>query len=166
MQPRPSMDETLMHVAYVMAARGTCPTRQVGTVIALDGRILATGYNGAPSGMRHCTHAPVVYDEPTIAKEPPCTNAVHSEANAISFAARYGISVMNATLYTTSMPCGSCAKLIIQSGIQRVIYDQEYRDTVGLDTLHEANFQIDDPKSDYHSLRRYFEPKTFSVVLG
>ena len=101
-----------MQVAEVFATRSTCSRAHVGVVIAREGRILTTGYNGAPAGMAHCNHSP---DEVN-----GCQNAVHAEANAIAYAARYGISLEGAELYSTFMPCLACAQLVINAGIQQI----------------------------------------------
>lgn len=131
---RPSVDETLMHVAYAMAARATCPYTSVGVVIARDGRILSSGYNGSPSGMPHCRHEPRTAGH----QVEPCTTAVHAEANAVAFAARHGTPLHQATLYTTVTPCIACAQLIIQAGIAKVIAAESYRDQRGWDLILNA----------------------------
>lgn len=138
---RPSLDETLLHCAYTWAARGTCPSAQVGCVLARDGRSLVSGYNGAPAGLPHCDHEPrpgnseAGRSDPTAAT---CTTAVHDVANAIAFASRYGVATDGATAYCTYSPCLACAKLLIQAGIVRVVYGQLYRDTSALDLLDAA----------------------------
>lgn len=130
---RPSRDEVLLEVARIFGQRMTCERAKIGAVIAMDGRIISTGYGGVPSGLPHCS--PDVCD---ISK--PCTRTVHAEANAIAFAARHGVAVEGATLYCTYSPCLECAKLIINAGIKRVIYETPYRKTDGIDLLHEAGF--------------------------
>lgn len=132
---RPEMDEVLIHVAHAMAARATCSYLHVGAIVAREGRILTSGYNGAPAGMPHCDHAPRVPGEPVT----PCTTAVHAEANAVAFAARYGTALDGGTMYTTVSPCVACAQLIINSGINRVVTDSLYRDETGWNMLLLAN---------------------------
>lgn len=117
----------LMDMARVVAQRGTCDRLQVGAVIARDGRVISSGYNGNIMGMDHCNHQ----EHPSI----PCDSAVHAEANAILFAARYGMSTEGAQLYTTHQPCLGCAKMIINAGINLVAYDHTYRDNSGLSLL-------------------------------
>lgn len=124
---RLSRDEMLMDMAITVAGRGTCNRLRVGAVIARDGRVISSGYNGNIVGMNHCGH-----DE---FSNVPCTSAVHAEANSILFAARYGVATEGADLFTTHEPCLDCAKLIINSGISRVIYYHEYRKHEGLDLL-------------------------------
>lgn len=115
---RPSVEEILMLNAENWARRGTCSRQQIGAVAAYDGRILATGYNGAPAGLPHCKHNP---------DDPPCTYAVHAEANLVAFAARRGVSLDGATLVSTMMPCYICAQQVINAGIIRVIAKPHYR---------------------------------------
>lgn len=141
---RISRDQMLLKMAQVAAMRGTCSRAQVGAVIAREGRVLATGYNGAPAGMEHCDHTCTCPPKRTIVHRDfcpstqPCTIAVHSETNAIAFAARFGVAVEGAELFCTHEPCGTCAKVIINSGIARVVYASEYRSTGGIDLLRSA----------------------------
>lgn len=131
---RPSMDEVLQLTAGVMALRGTCPTSLVGAVFALDGRILATGYNGAPTGSPHCTHA---------AQDSPCRTAVHAEANGLAFAARYGVRLDGATVYCTLSPCPTCARLLVNAGIARFVTSSLYREHDGIDVLRASGVAFD-----------------------
>ena len=133
---RISRDDMLMQIAQVVAQRSTCGRAQVGAVIAHDGRIVSTGYAGAPSGLLHCS--PETCDMNT-----PCTRTVHAEAGAISYAARAGIRLEGAALYCTHCPCIDCAKLIINTGIKRVIYDQAYRKTEGLELLRTVGITVE-----------------------
>jgi dCMP deaminase len=139
---RPSMDQTLMSVAELMAQRGTCSRATVGVVIARDGRPLATGYNGAPRGMAHCLHPPGEVSAERDVEAPTCRVAVHAEANAVAFAARYGITLDGATLYTTLSPCIPCAQLIVNAGIRTVYVRERYRDLGGVRLLNEANVLV------------------------
>lgn len=124
---RPSRDELGIRLATVYAARGTCLRAQVGAVISRDGRVISAGYVGAPSGQAHCLDIGC-----DIGTHGGCTRTVHAEANAIGYAARAGSSTDGATLYTTHGPCVDCAKLIINAGISRVVYDNPYRDASGV----------------------------------
>jgi dCMP deaminase len=133
--PRPSIDETLMSTAILMSQHGTCSRARVGAVIALDGRIISTGYNGAPAGMLHCAHADDFI--------PPCVDAVHAEVNAIAFAAKHGLATRGATLYTTHSPCNSCAQLIINAGLVRVVAQQLYRDRRGYDLIGRSTVKLE-----------------------
>lgn len=143
---RITRDEMLMEIARIVARRSTCNRAQVGAVVAQDGRIVSTGYAGAPSGLPHC--------DPHICNaENPCTRTVHAEAGAISYAARSGIRLEGATLYCTHCPCKSCAGLIINSGIVRVIYLKPYRLTEGLDLLKEVGIRVEQWQPEDGSLQ-------------
>lgn len=126
--PRPSRNETLMEMAYLMANRSTCNRLKVGAVFGFNGRLLASGYNGAPSGMPHCTPEGCNADT-------PCSNTQHAEANGIAFAAKYGIRLEGSSLYTTDSPCRSCAMLLINCGVTTVFYARPYRDEAGVELL-------------------------------
>lgn len=127
---RPTRDVVLMEIAHVIAKRSTCSRAQVGALICTAGRILSTGYNGAPAGMAHCNHRYQPPDDPR-----GCNTAVHAEANAVAWAARYGVRTEGATLYSTLAPCLACAQLIINCGIKRVIFGTRYRDPAGFQLL-------------------------------
>jgi len=133
---RITRDEMLMEIARIVARRSTCNRAQVGAVVAQDGRIVSTGYAGAPSGLPHCSPE-------TCNTSAPCTRTVHAEAGAISYAARSGIRLEGATLYCTHCPCIDCAKLIINTGIKRIIYDQAYRKTEGLELLRTVGIVVE-----------------------
>lgn len=133
---RITRDEMLMEIARIVARRSTCNRAQVGAVVAQDGRVVSTGYAGAPSGLPHCSPE-------TCNTGAPCTRTVHAEAGAISYAARSGIRLEGATLYCTHCPCIDCAKLIINTGIKRVIYDQAYRKTEGLELLRTVGIVVE-----------------------
>lgn len=139
---RPTRDELLMEHAKLAALRGTCQRAQVGVVVARDGRILVTGYNGAPAGLSHCTH------QPDDLLPDGCKRAVHAECNAIAYAARYGIPLLGGTLYTTHMSCLPCAQLIINAGIVRLVADNPYRDPAGMDLLFAAGLQVNGNKRE------------------
>lgn len=140
----------LMGTARLAAQRSTCPRNSVGCVISLGGRILMTGYNGAPAGMPHCDHTctcPVVGSdyvghEKGCPFTTPCLTAIHAEQNAITYCARQGIAVYGATVLVTVSPCRSCALSIIAAGIETVIYDQHYRDTSGIELLRDARVTV------------------------
>ena len=118
----------------------TCHRKAVGAIIVRDKRIISHGYNGAPSGMPHCGHEEL-YDDLTY-----CREAVHAEVNAVAFAAKYGISTDNTTMFVTVSPCLSCAQLLINSGVKEVIYAEEYRDHAGLQILKKAGVRVTEIK--------------------
>lgn len=133
---RPSRDTILMGTADLYAMRSTCSRASVGAVIAVEGRILSTGYNGPPSGFDHCQH------EENEELPEGCIEAVHAEANAIAFAAKHGVKTDGAELFCTFMPCPTCAKLIINAGIKRVVYRIAYRKDDGVGMLQRADVDV------------------------
>jgi dCMP deaminase len=133
---RPSWDEYFVQIAHMVATRATCPRRSVGAVIVLDKRILATGYNGAPIGLAHCTEVGCHL----VAGH--CIRALHAEQNAILQAALNGVSTRGATIYVTCQPCNHCAKMIINAGIQRVVFEGDYPDEFALELFAEAGVQL------------------------
>ena len=136
------MDETLLRVAEVIATRSTCSRLAVGAVLARDGRVLSTGYNGAPSGLSHCEHYTGLKRSTSELAGGGCKTAVHAEANAIAFAAKHGVRVEGSVLYTTHSPCNTCAFLIINAGVVKVVYGLLYRDFSGLTTLEDAGVVV------------------------
>lgn len=124
-----------MEMAWAVAGRSTCDRLNVGALIVRDSRVISTGYNGNVSGAAHCSHK---YSKP----DQPCTSAVHAEANALVFAARHGVAVHNADLFSTHQPCLNCAKLIINAGITRVYFEKEYRLHDGLELLIESSIRV------------------------
>lgn len=114
---RESRDDMLFAVAEAVSGRGTCSRLQVGAVASRQGRILATGYNGAPMGVAHCSHKD---------STEPCWLSVHAEANVVAMAARYGVSLQGAVLTCTHEPCVSCAALLINAGVVDVRFQHRY----------------------------------------
>jgi dCMP deaminase len=142
---RPTLDEYFMEIAAVVARRSTCLRQKVGALIVKDKRILATGYNGAPSGMKHCLEIGCLREQlkvPSGERQELC-RAVHAEQNAVIQAAKFGIAVDGGTLYSTHCPCITCAKILINAGIRRVVYGREYADKRGLELLREAGVEVD-----------------------
>ncbi len=127
-------DEKYMQMAAVWATNSYCKRRQVGALLVKDRMIISDGYNGTPSGFEN-----VCEDENGVTKP----YVLHAEANAISKVAKSGNSADGATLYVTASPCMECAKLIIQSGIRRVVYRDEYRLTDGIDLLRRAGIEVE-----------------------
>ncbi|MFB5190471.1 deoxycytidylate deaminase [Alicyclobacillus fastidiosus] len=135
---RPSWDEYFMMMARdVVAQRATCNRRKVGAVIVRNKRILTTGYNGSPPGMPHCT------DVGCWEVEGHCIRTIHAEQNAIAQAALHGVSTDGSTIYITAAPCVNCAKLLIAAGISRVVYADEYTDSLGQRVLEEKGIQCE-----------------------
>ena len=126
---RPTWDEYFMEVANTIAKRATCDRGRSGCVIAKDNQILATGYVGAPSGLPHCDEVghqlkKTVHEDGSETTH--CVRSVHAEQNAICQAARRGIAIGGATLYCKMTPCRSCAMMIINCGVVRVICERKY----------------------------------------
>jgi len=125
---RPTWDEYFMNIAKVVATRSNCMKRQVAAVIVKDRRIISTGYNGTPRGAKNCNEGGCprcnsLAESGTALEECLCS---HGEENAITQAAYHGISVKGSTIYTTYSPCILCTKMIINSGIVEVVYNQDY----------------------------------------
>jgi dCMP deaminase len=127
----------LIEIAFVVSRRGTCERAQVGAVISRDGRIISTGYVGAPAGAEHCTSVGC-----RLGNHNGCVRTVHAEANAIAYAARAGTATESAELFCTHSPCEPCAKLIISAGIRRVVYATRYRDETGIGLLESVGIEV------------------------
>ncbi len=126
---RPTWDEYFMEVARTIAKRATCDRGRSGCVIARDKQILVTGYVGSPVGFPHCDDVghqlkKVIHEDGTITQH--CVRTVHAEQNAICQAAKLGISIQGGTLYCKMTPCRTCAMLIINCGIVRVVCERRY----------------------------------------
>ena len=141
---RPSWDEYFMDIAGLVARRSTCLRRQVGAVLVGDRRLLATGYNGAPKGLRHCLELGCLREQQQIpsGERHELCRGLHAEQNAIIQAALHGVSVKDAVLYCTNHPCVICAKMIINAGIRSVIIRDRYRDSLAEDILAEAGVGV------------------------
>lgn len=127
-------DHRYLEMASVWAKNSYCKRRQVGALIVKDRMIISDGYNGTPSGFEN-----VCEDESGVTKP----YVLHAEANAITKVAKSSNSSDGATLYVTASPCLECSKLIIQSGIKRVVYKDEYRLTDGIDLLKKAGIEVE-----------------------
>ena len=124
---RISKDDYFMKIAEVVSERSTCVKRKVGAVLIKDSYILSTGYNGSPSGFNHCTLITCMRQNLKSGEKPELCRGVHAEINCIIQAAIHGTSILgNTSLYTTHFPCMSCLKLIINAGINRLVYKEGY----------------------------------------
>jgi dCMP deaminase len=134
-----------MGIAVMVASRSTCLRRQVGAVIVRDKRILATGYNGAPAGLRHCGEIGCVRERLKVAsgERHELCRAIHAEQNAIIQASSSGVSLRDSVMYTTHHPCVLCSKIIINAGIKRVIYSQGYPDELSRTILKESKLAVE-----------------------
>lgn len=124
-----------MEIAKTVGTRATCLRRSVGAVIVRQRRILTTGYNGAPRGVPHC-------EEYGCDITQRCQLAAHAEQNAIAQAAANGVSCEGATVYVTCQPCSGCAKLMINAGIKRVVYEGEYPDPLAVELFELAGVEL------------------------
>jgi dCMP deaminase len=132
-----------MEMAELVSTRSTCTRRKIGSIIVKDKQVLSTGYNGAPRGLPHCLDIGCLRDELNIASgtRHEICRAVHAEQNAI---VQCGAKLAKgSTIYVNVKPCKICAKLIINAGISRVVYQGDYPDDEGLELLREAGVQVD-----------------------
>ncbi len=141
---RPSWDDYFMSIANMVRQRSTCLRRQVGAVVVKDKRILATGYNGAPKGMRHCSEVGCLREQEGVApgERHELCRGIHAEQNAIVQAAAFGVCIKASTLYCTHFPCVLCSKMIINAGIARLVVDRQYPDDLSRQMLDEADVEV------------------------
>ena len=140
---RPSWDEYFMDITRVVASRSTCLRRQVGAVVVKDKRLLTSGYNGAPQGLAHCLEVGCLRERmgiPSGERHELC-RGLHAEQNAIVQAALHGVGIAGATLYCTHQPCSACAKMIINAGIRRIVFEHPYPDELACALLDEAGVE-------------------------
>ena len=146
---RPSWDAYFMEITNLVSQRSTCSRRRVGAVLVKDKRILATGYNGAPSGLPHCLDVGCLREQNNIpsGQRHELCRGLHAEQNVIIQAARDGIPIQGAALYCTTRPCVICAKMIINANIVVVYYEEGYEDELADQMLHEAGIEMINWKS-------------------
>ncbi|MCX8034601.1 MAG: cytidine/deoxycytidylate deaminase family protein [Thermodesulfovibrio sp.] len=142
---RPSWDEYFLEIAKIVAKRSTCLRRHVGAILVKDKRILATGYNGAPSNIRHCLDVGCIRERKNIpsGERHELCRGIHAEQNLIIQAAYHGVPISNSILYCTNFPCSICAKMIINAGIERIVYLDGYPDSLSEELIKEANIQVE-----------------------
>ena len=141
---RPSWEQYFMDIVEIVSRRSTCLRRKVGAILVRDKRILATGYNGAPTGLRHCLERGCLRDElqiPSGERHELC-RGLHAEQNAIIQAALHGVSVRGAVLYCTNHPCIICSKMIVNSGITGIVFREGYSDRLSEEILREAAIPV------------------------
>lgn len=141
---RPSWNNYFMDIATLVSTRATCTRRKVGAVLVKGKRILCSGYNGAPSGITHCSVTGCLREKlkvPSGEKHELC-RGVHAEQNAIIQAACHGVSVAGADLYCTNQPCSICAKMIINAGIRKVYFQEGYNDVMSETMFREAGIEL------------------------
>lgn len=134
-----------MDITHLVAKRSTCLRRQVGAVLVRDKKILATGYNGAPSRLEHCLEIGCLREKqgiPSGERHELC-RGLHAEQNAIIQAAYHGVEIREATLYCTNHPCIICSKMLINAGIQKVVFEDGYADTLAEEMLKESRIKVE-----------------------
>lgn len=132
-----------MDICNLVSTRSTCDRRAVGALIVKDKHILATGYNGAPSGLPHCPPEGGLHDWPVgCMRAGHCIRSLHAEQNALLQAAKLGIPCAESTIYVTCQPCNTCAKMIINAGITKVIYEGDYPDDFSLELFRQGGIAL------------------------
>jgi dCMP deaminase len=142
--PRPDWQTYFMDIAALVATRSTCIRRHVGAIIVKDNRILSTGYNGTPTGIRHCLERGCLRDEleiPSGQRHELC-RGLHAEQNAIIQAAYHGVTIEGGEIYCTNQPCIICAKMIINAGLKKIIIRNSYPDELATEMLAEAGLKV------------------------
>jgi len=133
-----------MEITEVVATRSTCLRRKVGAVIVKDKHILASGYNGAPSGLAHCAEVGCLRERmqvPSGERHELC-RGLHAEQNAIIQSALHGVSIAGATIYSTTQPCVLCSKMLLNSQVKRIVFKGSYPDELSLALLQEAGIEL------------------------
>lgn len=141
---RPGWDEYFLGIAKLVSERSTCLRRKVGALVVKDRRILATGYNGTPSGIRHCREVGCLREKmhvPSGERHELC-RGLHAEQNVLLQASLHGVSLKNSVLYVTNQPCIICTKMIINAGIKEVVMSESYPDKMALEFLKEAKIKV------------------------
>lgn len=145
---RESWQKHFMAVAKLVSLRSTCLRRNVGAVAVKDNHILATGYNGAPTGQAHCLDVGCIRQAalvPSGERHELCAG-VHAEQNVICQAAKFGINIEGSILYCTHQPCSICAKMIVNAGIEKVIYEVGYNDQASRDILSGKIYRLENDR--------------------
>lgn len=142
---RPSWPEYFMSIAKLVATRSTCLRRAVGAVLVKDKRIMATGYNGAPTGIRHCAETGCLRESLEVkpGEKHELCRGLHAEQNVIIQAAHYGVMTQGTTLYTTHKPCIICSKMLINAGVKKIVFLDGYPDALADEMLAEANIELE-----------------------
>lgn len=131
-------------MAELVATRSTCLRRQVGAVVVKEKRVLSTGYNGAPKGLRHCDEVGCIRMENNVesgTRHELC-RGVHAEQNAVVQAAYFGTSIKDSTIYTTNFPCVMCTKILLNAGIIEIVYKDDYIDPLSKEILKETGIIV------------------------
>jgi len=134
-----------MSIAKLVATRSTCLRRSVGAVLVKNKRILATGYNGAPTGIRHCEETGCLREKLNVkpGERHELCRGLHAEQNVIIQSAYYGVTTKGTTLYSTHKPCIICTKMLINAGVKKIFFLDGYPDTLADEMLSEANIEVE-----------------------
>ncbi|AEI15090.1 CMP/dCMP deaminase zinc-binding protein [Flexistipes sinusarabici DSM 4947] len=147
---RPDWDSYFLEITNVVKKRSTCLRRQVGALIVKNNHILATGYNGVPSKITHCSETGCLREQlnvPSGERHELC-RGLHAEQNAIIQAAHHGTSIKDSTLYTNTKPCSICTKMIVNAGIKRIVFEEYYKDKLADNILSETDIILFNVNSD------------------
>ncbi len=141
---RPEWSDYFMDITRLVARRSTCIRRHVGAIVVKDKRILATGYNGVPTGLPHCEDVGCIRDQQKIpsGERHELCRGLHAEQNVIIQAAFHGISINGGILFCTTLPCSICLKMLINAAITEIVYEQGYPDTLTHQLLEEADLTL------------------------
>jgi dCMP deaminase len=141
---RPSWEAYFMDIAALVAKRSTCLRRAVGAAAVKNKQILATGYNGVPTGIRHCIETGCLRQQMNVAsgERHELCRGIHAEQNVITQAAFHGVSIKGASLFCTNLPCSICAKMIINAGIKKIYYKDGYADLMSSEMLSDASIEV------------------------
>ncbi len=151
MLERPDWDDYFLLLAKLVSVRSTCLRRKVGAVLVKDKRIIATGYNGAPAGLKHADEVGCLRQKlnvPSGQRHELC-RGLHAEQNAIIQAALYGVSTKGSKLYSTHCPCSICLKMLINAGVEEIIYIEGYPDELARQLLREAKIKVRQKKTTW-----------------
>jgi dCMP deaminase len=143
-QTRPDWEDYFMEIARVVSTRSSCLRRRVGAVLVKNRQILATGYNGVPRGIRHCSERGCLRDELGIpsGEHHELCRGLHAEQNAIIQAAYHGVAINGAELYCTHQPCVLCAKMLVNAEVGAVYFQGAYPDTLAMEVFEEAGTRL------------------------
>ncbi len=141
---RPDWDTYFMTLCHMVAERSTCLRRKVGALLVSNHHILATGYNGAPQGLAHCAEVGCIRERmaiPSGERQELC-RGLHAEQNAIIQAAVHGVALQNVTCYSTTQPCITCAKMLINANVMRIVCEGDYPDELATEMLEAAGIEL------------------------
>jgi dCMP deaminase len=141
-EKRVSWDQYFMNIAEQATTRATCDRKHVGCVLVVDKQVVSTGYNGSVAGLKHCDEVG------HLMEDGHCVRVIHAEMNAIAQAARRGAAIKGATAYITASPCWSCFKVLVNSGVRKIIFGEFYRDQRIFDAASELGVGLEKLEND------------------